>query len=234
MRRALLLGFMTLLQIGQVQAGTASPWDDGQDLERFYAQYCDATDLEKKYFPMLEPKQLEGLRKIISETLWSDVSDDLLSIESSSTTAVVKRLRSLGRPISPSFLSMVQQAAQEPLHSNYVHAHNTNLVHRDHMLETFKTLGTNDIQLGSAMVTVLDCRIIRNVKTMDPFVTKRVAQVKKMNLTIQRSSPNSSSAKPSGGYSDPECACGGGNFCYGPRGGHYCITSGGNKTYVPH
>ncbi|OEC37037.1 hypothetical protein A7D27_25850 [Pseudomonas sp. 1D4] len=27
------------------------------------------------------------------------------------------------------------------------------------------------------------------------------------------------------------CSCAGGNVCYGPRGGRYCITSGGNKRY---
>lgn len=32
------------------------------------------------------------------------------------------------------------------------------------------------------------------------------------------------------GYSSG-CSCGSGNYCYGPRGGRYCITSGGNKSY---
>lgn len=34
------------------------------------------------------------------------------------------------------------------------------------------------------------------------------------------------STSPSSG-----CPCGGGNVCVGPRGGRYCITSGGNKRY---
>lgn len=28
-----------------------------------------------------------------------------------------------------------------------------------------------------------------------------------------------------------ECPCNGGNVCVGPRGGRYCITSGGKKRY---
>ena len=28
------------------------------------------------------------------------------------------------------------------------------------------------------------------------------------------------------------CGCSGRNYCVGPRGGHYCITSGGNKRYL--
>lgn len=33
------------------------------------------------------------------------------------------------------------------------------------------------------------------------------------------------------GFSGGACPCSGGNVCIGPRGGRYCITSGGNKRY---
>lgn len=33
------------------------------------------------------------------------------------------------------------------------------------------------------------------------------------------------------GTTTGECPCNGGNVCVGPRGGRYCITSGGNKRY---
>lgn len=36
--------------------------------------------------------------------------------------------------------------------------------------------------------------------------------------------------KPRSVYSSG-CSCGSGSYCYGPRGGRYCITSGGNKSY---
>lgn len=32
-------------------------------------------------------------------------------------------------------------------------------------------------------------------------------------------------------YGDGSCPCGSGHICIGPRGGRYCITSGGNKRY---
>ncbi|WP_414712474.1 SH3 domain-containing protein [Sphingobium sp.] len=35
----------------------------------------------------------------------------------------------------------------------------------------------------------------------------------------------------SGYYSGSGCPCSGGTVCIGPRGGRYCITSGGNKRY---
>lgn len=33
------------------------------------------------------------------------------------------------------------------------------------------------------------------------------------------------------GTTTGECPCNGGKVCVGPRGGRYCITSGGNKRY---
>ena len=41
-----------------------------------------------------------------------------------------------------------------------------------------------------------------------------------------RSTPRQSSR-----YAVGECPCSGRNVCIGPRGGRYCITSGGNKRY---
>lgn len=46
------------------------------------------------------------------------------------------------------------------------------------------------------------------------------------------SSSNSSSKRSnSRTYFDRSCPCSGANVCIGPRGGRYCITSGGNKRY---
>ena len=36
---------------------------------------------------------------------------------------------------------------------------------------------------------------------------------------------------PAALYGDGSCPCGSGKICIGPRGGRYCITSGGNKRY---
>lgn len=42
--------------------------------------------------------------------------------------------------------------------------------------------------------------------------------------------PSYSAPRRSGG-SSAGCPCSGSNNCFGPRGGRYCITSGGNKRY---
>jgi uncharacterized protein YraI len=46
--------------------------------------------------------------------------------------------------------------------------------------------------------------------------------------TRRQSRPRSS---PGYNYGGGSCPCSGGNICVGPRGGRYCITSGGNKRY---
>lgn len=44
-------------------------------------------------------------------------------------------------------------------------------------------------------------------------------------------SRRSRSGSASYGYGAGSCPCSGSNICVGPRGGRYCITSGGNKRY---
>lgn len=48
--------------------------------------------------------------------------------------------------------------------------------------------------------------------------------------TSQRSYSNSSSSARRS-YQSGSCPCSGNSVCIGPRGGRYCITSGGNKRY---
>jgi len=43
--------------------------------------------------------------------------------------------------------------------------------------------------------------------------------------------PARRSSRASSGYSAAGCPCSGSRVCVGPRGGRYCITSGGNKRY---
>lgn len=48
--------------------------------------------------------------------------------------------------------------------------------------------------------------------------------------TPKTTTPSKSSSTESYAYGS-SCACSSGSNCYGPRGGRYCITSGGNKRY---
>ncbi|NIL19515.1 hypothetical protein [Pseudomonas sp. AN3A02] len=231
MFRMLVFLVATFGAVANVHADNVSPWEPDQDIELFYTEYCSAPNLEKHFFPSLDPKQLAGITRLISEVLWADISEDLVGRQGASTK-VVDRLRALGHPVAPAFTDVLHQATQEPMRSKYVFAYNANVDQRDYAIEAFGKLGKSDAQLGGAMVAVFECRIIRNVKTMDPFVARRVGQIKAISLPKTATRLNNVSS--GNGYSERDCSCGGGNFCYGPRGGHYCITSGGKKAYVKH
>ena len=59
-----------------------------------------------------------------------------------------------------------------------------------------------------------------------PSKARRPIIVKRSQRYIKKRRP----AKRAG-YSGGSCPCGSGRICTGPRGGRYCITSGGNKRY---
>ncbi|EMH1596907.1 SH3 domain-containing protein, partial [Acinetobacter baumannii] len=53
------------------------------------------------------------------------------------------------------------------------------------------------------------------------------------NYQALKSHPHHSERKQKKTYYDSDCSCAVVDYCVGPRGGHYCITSGGNKRYKP-
>jgi Protein of unknown function (DUF4236)/Bacterial SH3 domain len=61
--------------------------------------------------------------------------------------------------------------------------------------------------------------------------SQRFASSGSVSRPKSRSSRSKSSKRRSSGYLDGSCPCSGSNVCIGPRGGRYCITSGGNKRY---
>lgn len=57
------------------------------------------------------------------------------------------------------------------------------------------------------------------------------SNTKKTKRKSTRSRPSKRRSSGSGFYGGSGCPCSGGTVCIGPRGGRYCITSGGNKRY---
>ncbi|VVO65887.1 hypothetical protein PS903_01022 [Pseudomonas fluorescens] len=91
-------------------------------------------------------------------------------------------------------------------------------------------------QARSAVAQFESLRTVVNAPYEDQFeATKKEAavlavqarQLEAKDRARQRSLEQSA---PRGGWSSG-CSCADGNVCYGPRGGRYCITSGGNKRY---
>lgn len=52
----------------------------------------------------------------------------------------------------------------------------------------------------------------------------------KRNCSAQYGNRSSSQSLATSAVSS-ECSCSGGKLCTGPRGGKYCVTAGGNKSY---
>lgn len=59
----------------------------------------------------------------------------------------------------------------------------------------------------------------------------RSAAARSSRGSSRQSARRSRGGPRSYGVSGGSCPCSGGNVCIGPRGGRYCITSGGNKRY---
>lgn len=60
---------------------------------------------------------------------------------------------------------------------------------------------------------------------------KSVKPAKSHMARAKRSAPRRSASHSRSYSASGSCPCGSGNICIGPRGGRYCITSGGNKRY---
>lgn len=57
--------------------------------------------------------------------------------------------------------------------------------------------------------------------------------VKPKNYQALSSNGNSTMKNETKTHYESDCSCSVVDYCVGPRGGHYCITSGGNKRYLP-
>lgn len=61
--------------------------------------------------------------------------------------------------------------------------------------------------------------------------TKKYSAARKSSMSSRSNRSSSRRRSGAGGSYGGTCPCSGGNVCIGPRGGRYCITSGGNKRY---
>lgn len=79
-------------------------------------------------------------------------------------------------------------------------------------------------------------RPIRASYTQQSNQSSSSASQNKMSTTPKKSQNKTMKAKSVKNYSETNnfsCACSAYDYCVGPRGGHYCISSGGNKRYLP-
>ena len=63
------------------------------------------------------------------------------------------------------------------------------------------------------------------------YVAGKAVASSRRHAVSKRQGASRSRRGSGGGYSGSGCPCSGSQVCIGPRGGRYCITSGGNKRY---
>lgn len=63
------------------------------------------------------------------------------------------------------------------------------------------------------------------------YIAAKSVRTSKRHAGSRRRGASRSRRGSGGGYSGSGCPCSGSQVCIGPRGGRYCITSGGNKRY---
>jgi hypothetical protein len=80
---------------------------------------------------------------------------------------------------------------------------------------------------------VLDAPYATQFATLKTQAVAEAVKARRVNERQRVRARSVDGGASSGGqrFSDSSCSCAGHNVCYGPRGGRYCITSGGNKRY---
>lgn len=73
-------------------------------------------------------------------------------------------------------------------------------------------------------IEIANSRIKQNKTKATAKTTSKIKTTKKTASKVSRSNQSIISSG---------CSCSGVNYCVGRRGGHFCITSGGNKRYLP-
>lgn len=217
----------TLLVPFTAQAEFKQPWETGEDIGKFYQQWCTSKNLESTFFPAFSAEDQTKVKHLMFEVMWTDFSDFLLSAQQSETKNVVSRLSSDNQKIDAKLTAMANDALSDNTRYQLIAAHNENSEQREFVMESYKKFAMSDPQgvLAGALFTYSNCLIIRNVKSIDPLIALRIAEIKKTPIPKPQIV-----VEPKKKYSGG-CSCADGNVCFGERGGRFCLTSGGKRRY---
>ena len=217
----------TLLAPFATQAEFKQPWDAGEDMGDFYQQWCTTEDLESAFFPAFSAEDRGRVRSLMLEVTWIDFSDFLLRSQHSETKKVVDRLGVGNGQIDPKLTAMASDALTDNTRYQLIEAHNAHSKQREIVMDSFKKLALADPQgqLAGALLTYQGCLMIRNVKSLDPIISQRMVEIKKIPI------PEPQVVAPPQEQYSGDCSCAGGNVCFGERGGRFCLTTGGKRRY---
>lgn len=135
-----------------------------------------------------------------------------------------------------------QSAVEEVIESKYINTNSLNIrdkpnghvvgkLGRGEKVDIYETKGNwARISLNSSPPQWLSTKLLCET---DGCFKQKSRSTMSNNYQALKSHPHHSERKQKKTYYDSDCSCAVVDYCVGPRGGHYCITSGGNKRYKP-
>ncbi|MDC4822714.1 SH3 domain-containing protein [Acinetobacter baumannii] len=135
-----------------------------------------------------------------------------------------------------------QSAVEEVIESKYINTNSLNIrdkpnghvvgkLGRGVKVDIYETKGNwARISLNSSSPQWLSTKLLCET---DGCFKQKSRSTTSNNYQALKSHPHHSERKQKKTYYDSDCSCAVVDYCVGPRGGHYCITSGGNKRYKP-
>ncbi|EMN2537157.1 SH3 domain-containing protein [Acinetobacter baumannii] len=135
-----------------------------------------------------------------------------------------------------------QSTVQEVIESKYINTNSLNIrdkpnghvvgkLGRGEKVDIYETKGNwARISLNSSSPQWLSTKLLCET---DGCFKQKSRSTTSNNYQALKSHPHHSERKQKKTYYDSDCSCAVVDYCVGPRGGHYCITSGGNKRYKP-
>ncbi|HEO1840191.1 SH3 domain-containing protein [Acinetobacter baumannii] len=145
-------------------------------------------------------------------------------------------------PKQPSDSENAQSAVEEVIESKYINTNSLNIrdkpnghvvgkLGRGEKVDIYETKGNwARISLNSSSPQWLSKKLLCET---DGCFKQNSRSTTSNNYQALKSHPHHSERKQKKTYYDSDCSCAVVDYCVGPRGGHYCITSGGNKRYKP-
>lgn len=135
-----------------------------------------------------------------------------------------------------------QSAVEEVIESKYINTNSLNIrdkpnghvvgkLGRGEKVDIYETKGNwARISLNSSSPQWLSTKLLCET---DGCFKQKSRSTTSDNYQALKSHPHHTERKQKKTYYDSDCSCAVVDYCVGPRGGHYCITSGGNKRYKP-
>ncbi|MCT9176601.1 SH3 domain-containing protein [Acinetobacter baumannii] len=135
-----------------------------------------------------------------------------------------------------------QSAVEEVIESKYINTNFLNIrdkpnghvvgkLGRGEKVDIYETKGNwARISLNSSSPQWLSTKLLCET---DGCFKQKSRSTTSNNYQALKSHPHHTERKQKKTYYDSDCSCAVVDYCVGPRGGHYCITSGGNKRYKP-